>query len=53
MVYIVALSFSPLGALQIGSLALDPLTLIIFIGLVYTPSVCIAFYLIFDSITKI
>ncbi|ABL88561.1 type II secretion system protein [Pyrobaculum islandicum DSM 4184] len=53
MVYIVALSFSPLGALQVGGLALDPLTLMVLIGLVYTPVMGVVFYLIFDSITKI
>jgi flagellar protein FlaJ len=53
MVYIVALSFSPLGALEVGGLGIDPLTLMMLMGLVYTPIVGIVFYLIFDSMTNI
>jgi len=53
MVYIVALSFSPLGNLEVGGLGIDPLTLMMLMGLVYTPIVGIVFYLIFDSMTNI
>jgi len=53
MVYIVALSFSPLGALEVGDLAVDPLTLMTLLGLVYVPIVGFAFYIIFDSMTNI
>jgi len=53
MVYIVALSFSPLGSLEVGGLGIDPLTLMMLMGLVYTPIVGIVFYLIFDSMTNI
>ncbi|AAL64429.1 hypothetical protein PAE2779 [Pyrobaculum aerophilum str. IM2] len=53
MVYIVALSFSPLGALEVGGLALDPLTLMLLLGVVYTPIVGTVFYIIFDSMVQI
>jgi len=53
MIYIVALSFSPLGVLEIGGLALDPLTLMMLIGFVYTPVVGVVFYVIFDSMSNI
>jgi flagellar protein FlaJ len=53
MVYIVALSFSPLGALEVGGLAVDPLTLMALLGLVYVPIVGFVFYIIFDSMTNI
>ena len=53
MVYIVALSFSPLGAFEIGGLSLDPLTLMALIGLIYTPVVGTIFYVIFDSMANI
>ncbi|NAZ33224.1 MAG: flagellar biosynthesis protein FlaJ [Pyrobaculum sp.] len=53
MVYIVALSFSPLGALEVGALGIDLLTLMILMGLVYTPIVGFVFCLIFDSMTNI
>jgi len=53
MVYIVALSFSPLGALEIGGFGVDPLTLIILLGLIYTPIAGTVFYLIFDSMANI
>jgi len=53
MVYIVALSFSPLGALEVGGLAVDPLTLMTLLGLVYVPIVGFVFYIIFDSMTNI
>ncbi len=53
MVYIVALSFSPLGALEVGGLAVDPLTLMALLGVVYVPTVGFVFYIIFDSTTKI
>ena len=53
MVYIVALSFSPLGALEIGGFDVDPLTLIILLGLIYTPIAGTVFYLIFDSMANI
>ena len=50
IVYIMALSLSPLGALEVGGLALDPLTLMTLMGLVYVPIVGFVFYIIFDSI---
>jgi len=53
MVYIVALSLSPLGALEVGGLAVDPLTLMTLLGLVYVPIVGFVFYIIFDSMTNI
>jgi flagellar protein FlaJ len=53
MVYIVALSFSPLGALEVGGLAVDPLTLMTLLGLVYVPIMGFVFYIIFDSMTNI
>ncbi len=53
MVYIVAQSFSPLGALEVGDLAVDPLTLMALLGLVYVPTVGFVFYIIFDSTTNI
>jgi flagellar protein FlaJ len=53
MVYIVALSFSPLGNLEVGGLGIDPLMLMMLMGLVYTPIVGFVFYLIFDSMTNI
>jgi flagellar protein FlaJ len=53
MAYIVALSLSPLGALEVGGLAVDPLTLMTLLGLVYVPIVGFVFYIIFDSMTNI
>ena len=49
MVYIVALSFSPLGALEVGGLAVDPLTLMTLMGLVYVPIVGFVIYIFIDS----
>ncbi|MEL9991338.1 MAG: type II secretion system F family protein [Thermoproteus sp.] len=53
LVFIVALSLSPLGSLQFAGLTLDPLTLMAFIGLIYSPIMGIIFYIIFDSSTAI
>lgn len=53
LVFIVALALSPLGALDIGGVTLDPITLMALIGLVYSPLIGIVFYIIFDSTTTI
>jgi flagellar protein FlaJ len=52
LVYIVALAFSPLGALQAGSVSVDPLTLMLFMALIYIPIVGFIFYVIFDSMAN-
>ncbi|MGC9051199.1 type II secretion system F family protein [Pyrobaculum sp.] len=53
LVYIVALAFSPLGALQAGPMSVDPLTLMLFMALIYIPIVGFIFYVIFDSMANI
>ncbi|MEM4423074.1 type II secretion system F family protein [Pyrobaculum sp.] len=53
LVYIVALSLSPLGVLELGGLALDPLTLMLLMSLIYMPIMGLVFYVIFDSMAQI
>lgn len=53
LVYIIALAFSPLGLLQIGEMGIDPLTLMLLMGLMYVPLMGIVFYIIFDSVANI
>lgn len=53
LVHIVALAFSPLGALEVGGVQLDPVTLMYIMALVYTPILGAVFYIVFDSVAKI
>ncbi len=46
--FIIALSLSPLGALQIGGLSLDPLSVMAVAGLIYGPLMGAVFYVLFD-----
>jgi len=52
-VAILALALSPLGALEVAGLALDPVTLIALTGLIYSPLVGFVFYIVFDSTATI
>jgi flagellar protein FlaJ len=52
-VFILALALSPLGVLEVGGVAVDPLTLVLLVGLVYTPVLGLAFYVLFDSAARI
>ena len=49
MLFIIALSLSPLDALQIGGLSLDLLSVMILAGLIYGPLTGVIFYVLFDS----
>ncbi|MGC9171057.1 MAG: type II secretion system F family protein [Thermoproteus sp.] len=49
LLFILALSLSPLGALQIGGISLDPLTVMVLAGLIYSPLIGLVFYILFDS----
>jgi len=53
LVAILALALSPLGALEVAGLALDPVTLIALTGLIYSPLVGFVFYIVFDSTATI
>ncbi|MEZ0319564.1 MAG: type II secretion system F family protein [Pyrobaculum sp.] len=53
LVFIVALALSPLGALDVGGISLDPVTLMTLVGLVYSPLVGVVFYIIFNTTASI